>query len=677
MKKLTLLLLSGAVTFGAHAQKRSFNSTAYGVSSEARTTVSPVELLKHSTAPNAAPQTANKGNGTANKGTATPFVTEDFSSGTVSTLPTGWVRGTGGGSGGWRWTRQAATSQFSGSLGVINSTTASNGWLIFDSDSIGSVASTPSPIFEGTITSPAYNCATHPTVLLQFQSYYKKLQDSCWVQVSRDNFASFTEFPVNENNTLTPNGFSANPADVRINISSVAGGQASVKLRFRYKNEYLGGTYAWMIDDLALSELDPVEVQARLGGVIAEGPSPSYTGYSTYSSIPLSLVTPVTPILALTNNGSAGQTNVPVSATIFRGTTQVYNQVATYPSLPAVAVDSLVEWTGAGAAYTPSTIDNYVATFGVNLTGDGYTRNNVDTFRFNVTDSSYTTYASTVIGGYFLHRPNTHASGEANFYFGTRFDIPTGKSDTLTSISASFGTGTAVGSRVIAHVYKLNDANPTNMTWDNVASSRELTLTANDISITGTTRFATFPMNIGLGIGSLILGEGTYVTAVTTNAVPAANTVTINATAAKYNAPGIVGYYGHTSDANNNGAADFAIADGIATGLRDLVPVIRMNFGRYAPTSVGNIPGVTVSSAFPNPANNAVSMQVTVKESASVTVTLSNMVGQVMDTQNLGLVSANGSKNATFSTAGIANGVYFLTVEANGGRSTTRFVVAH
>ncbi|KAK6025555.1 toprim domain protein [Ostertagia ostertagi] len=364
--------------------------------------------------------------------------------------------------------------------------------------------------------------------------------------VSRDNFASFTEFPVNENNTLAGNGFSANPADVRINISSVAGGQASVRLRFRYKNEYLGGTYAWMIDDLALSELDPVEVQARLGGVIADGPSPSYTGYSTYSAIPLSLVTPVTPILALTNNGSAGQTNVPVSATIFRGTTQVYNQVATYPSLPAVAVDSLVEWTGAGAAYTPSTIDNYVATFGVNLTGDGYTRNNVDTFRFNVTDSAYTTYASTITGGYFLHRPNTHSAGEANFYFGTRFDIP---------------TGTAVGSRVIAHVYKLNDANPTAMTWDNVASSRELTLTANDISITGTTRFATFPMNIGLGIGSLILGEGTYVTAVTTNAVPAANTVTINATAAKYNAPGIVYYVFNKNKILNRMAKNLLIVE--------------------------------------------------------------------------------------------------------------------
>ena len=105
---------------------------------------------------------------------------------------------------------------------------------------------------------------------------------------------------------------------------------------------------------------------------------------------------------------------------------------------------------------------------------------------------------------------------------------------------------------------------------------------------------------------------------------------------------------------------------------------IKISCAGCAGVSVNDVKNtVNVGNPFPNPANNTISLPITMKESANVNVTLSNMVGQVMATQNLGMVNANVSKNATFSTAGIANGVYFLTVEANGARSTTRFVVAH
>lgn len=93
--------------------------------------------------------------------------------------------------------------------------------------------------------------------------------------------------------------------------------------------------------------------------------------------------------------------------------------------------------------------------------------------------------------------------------------------------------------------------------------------------------------------------------------------------------------------------------------------------------SVGNIKNVKVGNVFPNPAVNAVTVPFTLTETANVNVILSNMVGQVMATQNLGQVNASVAKNATFSTAGLANGVYFLTVEANGARTTTRFAVSH
>lgn len=81
--------------------------------------------------------------------------------------------------------------------------------------------------------------------------------------------------------------------------------------------------------------------------------------------------------------------------------------------------------------------------------------------------------------------------------------------------------------------------------------------------------------------------------------------------------------------------------------------------------------------AFPNPANTELSVPFTVKEKANVTVSISNMVGQVVATQNMGNLNAGQKATATFSTSTLAAGVYLYTVEANGQRITNRFTVAH
>jgi len=126
-------------------------------------------------------------------------------------------------------------------------------------------------------------------------------------------------------------------------------------------------------------------------------------------------------------------------------------------------------------------------------------------------------------------------------------------------------------------------------------------------------------------------------------------------------------YYPTWAWSTANGASSFQFP------YVDLVLSCATCFG----LNIANIPGATIGNIFPNPANNTVSVPVTMKETASVNVTLSNTIGQALATQNLGQLSANQTKNATFNTSSIANGIYFLTVEANGARTTSRFVVAH
>ena len=95
-------------------------------------------------------------------------------------------------------------------------------------------------------------------------------------------------------------------------------------------------------------------------------------------------------------------------------------------------------------------------------------------------------------------------------------------------------------------------------------------------------------------------------------------------------------------------------------------------------TGVTNIPNtINIGIAYPDPAVNTVTLPMTIKTAATVSVTLSNMVGQILSTQNLGNVAANQQAKAVFNTAALANGIYMLTVSANGERTTSRFVVSH
>jgi len=95
------------------------------------------------------------------------------------------------------------------------------------------------------------------------------------------------------------------------------------------------------------------------------------------------------------------------------------------------------------------------------------------------------------------------------------------------------------------------------------------------------------------------------------------------------------------------------------------------------PGAVANVNSGITANAFPNPANTSLNVPVTVKADANVSVNITNAVGQVVATQNLGKVAAGQKATATFNTAALANGVYFYTVEANGQRLTQRFAVAH
>lgn len=80
--------------------------------------------------------------------------------------------------------------------------------------------------------------------------------------------------------------------------------------------------------------------------------------------------------------------------------------------------------------------------------------------------------------------------------------------------------------------------------------------------------------------------------------------------------------------------------------------------------------------AFPNPAQTEVTIPFIMKEKAVATVTVTNMLGQVIATNQYN-VNAGQQVNATFNTSAMNTGVYMYTISANGQQISERFTVAH
>jgi hypothetical protein len=154
-------------------------------------------------------------------------------------------------------------------MGAINSTTSANGFALFDSD----LYCSHDQIANLTTAHPI-DLTGHSNIRLEFDEFYKRWHDSTYIYVSNDNI-NWTKYEVNGAMTVTD--ATTNPLHVALDISATAGNQDSVYIRFQFyspdtnltgPDTESGCAYAWMIDDVSLSELPPTDgalVKANVG----------------------------------------------------------------------------------------------------------------------------------------------------------------------------------------------------------------------------------------------------------------------------------------------------------------------------------------------------------------------------------------------------------------------------
>ena len=210
----------------------------------------------------------------------------------------------------------------------IASTTAANGFALFDSDLLCSGSQNAFVQMATPVDLQGVN-----NVVLQFEQYYRAFQGFCFVDVSNDG-STWTEYAVNEN--VAVNAATANPQLFELNISATAGNQGSVWVRFRYVG---GCDYAWMVDDVCIAEQVPYDLVMVDGYLTHTG-----TG-EEYGRIPASQLNP-TMLVGGTflNNGASELTDVNVVMEVRNTANEVvFTSSTTVASLASGATGSLEE----------------------------------------------------------------------------------------------------------------------------------------------------------------------------------------------------------------------------------------------------------------------------------------------------------------------------------------------
>jgi hypothetical protein len=176
-----------------------------------------------------------------------------------------------------------------------------NGYALFDSDAVGSAGGVQEAFI--TNTTPI-DLSTYPNVIISFNQRFRVWQTSEFiVQISNNGGGLWTSYPVNAGKPLSVRF----EEKISVNISSAAGNQANVLVRFTYKGEF---DYMWAVDDVQIFEQPANDVKMLSGyiaGVNNEG--------SEYGRTPLDQVDASYLVGASVNNfGFSAQTGVAVDA---------------------------------------------------------------------------------------------------------------------------------------------------------------------------------------------------------------------------------------------------------------------------------------------------------------------------------------------------------------------------
>ena len=490
-------------------------------------------------------------------------------------------------------------------------TSVNNGFAFINSDAQGeSGVQNANMTYTGTI-----NCSAYSNVSIVFEQSYRTYLDTRIIRISNDGGSTWTDFVVTDGSEPTAQN-TPNPDVYSINISSVAGGQANVKVQINYQGNW--GWY-WAIDDMKIIETDQYDLKLQKTLFGTDGP---FGARLQYYQIPNAQVAPINFGGVLKNIGVQDITDAGFTADI-SGT---FNGVAGPINLIAETTDTV--W--CSNTFTPnSTNSNYnVAVAATTSSTEPDVTNNVlPNIGISVNDYIYARDNGQILGG-------ISNSGQG-YEVGHIYDIF--QSATLYGIDAVLNSSSEPGSEIFAKLYSID---PSTGDFVFVEESSPYVITQSDLG-----------QKISLPLGSPINlnGNESYLVVIGSYGDGGATNDLVTASSGS-TTPQTTFYYDYTDQTWYYTTSNV---------------MVRMNFDPIL--SVNEIENTFGLSVYPNPANEVIN--VSLNKSIKAAISVVDVAGKVVKTSSInGLTSSINSSDLT-------NGVYYVTITDGNSVATEKVVI--
>ena len=633
------------------------------------------------------------------RGGGTILFQEDFSNGFDGSNGNGaWSTSDNAGDSLWVWVQPggqglysdgAATGsthpggEFSTNIGLMQSTTADNGWMIFDCDFYNTPISDGYQDTEGALTSPSMDFTGIASVIVDWESYFRYCcypYAPVYLEVGStvDGVTTWTTFDAHGSFIESANTASANPLPVSVDVSCVAADQDSVNLRFAYRQAPETGTayshYYWGIDDVTVSSND----------VMNDIEITQVTNGDVFSVWEYRLTPMEQAILGgdggmiagvmYRNVGTENQTNVEVLVEILDGSGAVVGSIsetidtvftfANAPTCPANSQDTLYIATGwepsqmatynlrisMTADSADATPDNNVLAKDILYTDDMYGHDDESALdgelRPRESDDIADFFDPTGYGS-FYHCPNP---GSVAYGLAVKFgpnsglDIAGGVDDLEfeTRLYTLDGTASITDSPFDA-AYWVYDPD-----WGNPEGTSEIEV------------YLEFDDPIDLGT---LADDGNYYFAGVISEYESPTELTVLAQL--------------NSDSDNSTGRFSQAGDGSFVWFtsQTSTPAIRLiTSEREAVELLANNHGIRLDQNMPNPAAGATTIRFEIGQSHDVVLEVRDGMGRLVNTNDMGTLGA-GLHTVELNLDGWASGLYTYTLQVDGLRTTKKMTV--
>ena len=554
------------------------------------------------------------------------------------TTPNGiWT--TGGANGNvWKHGFLSSNGTWSTNIPVLASTSAANGFMMFDADSVNTdwslspIDMVASPVgLTGELISPAIDLTLETSALLTFEQDYRYCCGNdalnINVYVSTNDGVTWSAPYQASKNEVTANDISQEDVGVlmSVNISNTAPGN-TIKLKFAWETTANGDShYYWAIDDISIVTLPPDDVINEASYIVGDGNEGQEYGRTPVSQIPASW----TIGSSVKNFGANDQPAVtleadfgsfvsnPAAILILADSTELIEEVAS-PSLPIGLYDG-----------------TYAVTAATDTVGEPTFVDNVRSRQFEITNSVYSLDGIGVYTSPLNSSIGTNSFTDATdgLILGTMYHI---KADAvINNLQVMLATGTVAGGTIFGSIIDttvfINDGTTPLFNADPV------TVTAAHISA----GFVDIPF-----AGGITLTPGAYFAAIELTSNSGSNHIVVmdDETVAQ---PGWASaiYI----------AADQSWTNGTAIGIRMVTTALSIN--------ENILDGVSV---YPNPSKGMIT--ISNDNNTTNTIAIYNVLGKEVFT-----TTANKSTSVDLSANG--SGVYLVKISNTNGSTVERVVI--